>query len=429
MGLINDIANNFSSTDARGGNGTEFHHTRVEEVKSNQLETSIERLMYGNFLWGTTNNGLNYLKTGYEDDFAQVLRKLTKQSTTHAGILQKKSKMVSGIKAEYNLLGVKGKAKANEADIFLQNAAGAGKGIHSQFQHAAGQYQLNGGCAVLVKYKATVTKLISIKSLDANEFRRETNIEGVPKMDSFIVRRTFGYNAESLLDNSARKVAAASKFNKKDTEQLLYVMNPDSGQPYYGVPNYIAAFNFISADFEFGQQIYNSAANGFMPKIMATFFGRNMTKDDKRKQSENFEKSFIGSKSKNVISAWIKKPEEKPEIDVLNVQNLDKTLDVMARLNDQKILTAHNVTSPTLFGVMIGGKLGGTGNEMIAAYQIFRSTETLPDREILLNAFNGVLNTVGYTVDLKVYEEKIDLGTMNGGGSGKRNDLKEEDND
>ena len=65
MGLFKDIANNFSA-DARGGNGTEFHHTNTENVKSNQLEASIERLMYGEYLKGITNNGINYLKTGYD---------------------------------------------------------------------------------------------------------------------------------------------------------------------------------------------------------------------------------------------------------------------------------------------------------------------------------------------------------------------------
>lgn len=427
MGVLQDIANSFS-TDARGGNGTEFHHTNTENVKSNQLETSIERLMYGEYLRGTTSNGHNYLKMGYEDDFSQVLVKMTRQSTTHAGILQKKAKMVSGIRAKYGTEKVNGKAKASEADIFIKNAAGSGVNLHSQMKHAAYQYQLNGGYALLVRYNSSHTKLLSIKSLDAKEYRRETDINGVPT-NNFVVRRTFGYRAESLQNNESRIVTPYSKFSKDD-EQLLYVINPNSGQPYYGVPDYIAAYNFIAADFEFGQQIYSSAANGFMPKVMATFFGRNMTKDDKRKESQNFEQSFIGAKSKPVIVGWIKKPEEKPEIDVLDVNNLDKTLDVMSRLNDQKILTAHNVTSPTLFGVQVAGKLGGTGNEMIAAYQIFRSTETLPDREVLLNSFNTIIQSVGYNIELDVEEEMIDLGTMNGAGSGERNDInREEKND
>ena len=67
---------------------------------------------------------------------------------------------------------------------------------------------------------------------------------------------------------------------------------------------------------------------------------------------------------------------------------------------------------------------------MIAAYQIFRSTETLPDREVLLNSFNTIIQSVGYNIELDVEEEMIDLGTMNGAGSGERNDInREEKND
>ena len=424
MSILKNIANNFSDV-GKGDNGTQFHTANSETVKSNQLENSIEQLMAGSFEYGITNQGHYYQKTGYNDDLSLVLKKMTKQSTTHAGIIQKKGKMVAGLKFKYDTRKVNGKRKATEVDVFIKNAAGAGKSLHSQFRHAAGQYMLNGGYAILIKYNKDFTGFISVRSLDAKEFRRATDIQGIPIMDKFVVRRQFGTRAESLLDNESRYVAAFNKFNKKDREQLLYVMNPDSGQPYYGIPNYVAAYNYIAADHEFGTTILNSSSNGFMPKVMATFFGRNMTDDQKAAQSRNFKSSFFGSKAEPLITAWVKREEEKPLIDILDVKNLDKTLDVMSRLNDQKILTAHNITSPTLFGVMVSGTLAGSGNEMLGAYEIFRATETLPDREMMLESFNMILESLQYNIELKVEDVKIDLGATNGAGSGKRTDLKD----
>jgi hypothetical protein len=214
--------------------------------------------------------------------------------------------------------------------------------------------------------------------------------------------------------NQPKKIAAFDKFGKEQ-EQVLYVKNPYSNNHYYGVPNYISAFHFISADYEFGKHIRNSAANGFTPKVLATFVGRNMSNDQKRLEFDKFKASFVGSESETVIASWVKSKEDAPIFTPLDVSNLDKTIDILSRLNDAKILTAHNVTSPTLFGVMVAGKLGGTGNELVSAYQIFRATETLPNRANIMDSMNRVLNTVGYDkINLSIIEEPINLESIKG---------------
>jgi hypothetical protein len=64
---------------------------------------------------------------------------------------------------------------------------------------------------------------------------------------------------------------------------------------------------------------------------------------------------------------------------------------------------------------MVSGKLGGTGNELVTAYQIFRATETLPNREILLDSVNRILATVGYDkMGLSIVEEDINLESIKG---------------
>jgi hypothetical protein len=64
---------------------------------------------------------------------------------------------------------------------------------------------------------------------------------------------------------------------------------------------------------------------------------------------------------------------------------------------------------------MVSGKLGGTGNEMVAAYQIFRATETLPNRATLFSGVQRLLDTVGLgKMELEVIEEVINLESIKG---------------
>lgn len=403
MGLFDSITEYFASNTSVA---------KATTVPSNALERSIENLS-GKYKLGLTNEG-NYIKFGNSDDFPIIIEKMLKQSPVHAGIISKKSKMVSGIGIEYNTDAFKSKPKQSEVSAFIKNCSGKHAGLHDVMTHAAFQYELHGAMALLVKWNAQHSKIVQLTSLDIKGVRAgEPNEQG--KVTEYIVRRFFGIGADAVQHNEPRKIKSFDKFDKKNREQILYVKNPYSGNDYYGIASYVSAYHYITADYEFGKHIENSAANGFTPKVLATFIGRNMSSEQQREEYLKFKESFTGSEGDNFVVSWVKKQEDAPKFTPLDVQNLDKTIDVLSRLNDAKILTAHNVTSPTLFGVMVSGKLGGTGNELVSAYQIFRATETLPNRQILLDSVNRILATVGYDkIDVKIKEEEINLESIKG---------------
>jgi hypothetical protein len=404
MGLLNNIVDYFASNT--------FVQATEDSVAANELENTI-RDLNSRYKLGHTNVG-DYIKFGVNDDFPVILEKMLRQSPVHAGILTKKAKMVSGRNINYSDEFLKTKKAKQELKVFLKNCSGNNQGMYDVISHAAFQYEHKGAAAFYVRWNNTRTKILEFKSLDPKGVRAaEPNEKG--EVTHYIVRRSFGYGANSVQHNEPRKIKAFSKYDKSTKEAVLYIANPYSGNPYYGVPNYISAFHYIASDFEFGKHIKNSSENGFTPKVLATFIGRNMSAEQRATEYKNFKESFTGSEADNFIVSWVKKEEDAPKFTPLNVENLDKTIDVLSRLNDAKILTAHNITSPTLFGVMVSGKLGGTGNELVTAYQIFRATETLPNREILISNINRILSTIGFDeMNLSVVEEDINLESIKG---------------
>ena len=404
MGLFSTITEYFASNT--------YVQATEDSIVTNELENAV-RDLNGRYKLGHTGIG-DYIKFGINDDFPVILERMLRQSPVHSGILTKKAKMVVGNDINYSdeFLGTK-KAKA-ELKAFINHCGGNNKGLYEVLTHAAFQYEHKGAIALYVRWDKERTKILELKSIDPKGVRvGEPNEKG--EVTEYIVRRTFGYGANSVQHNEPKKIKAFNKFDKKATEALLYVTNPYSGNPYYGIPNYISAFHYIASDFSFGKHIKNSAENGFTPKVLATFIGRNMSNEQKREEYSKFKESFTGPEGDNFMVSWVKKEEDAPKFTTLDVSNLDKTIDVLSKLNDAKILTAHNVTSPTLFGVMVSGKLGGTGNELVTAYQIFRATETLPNREILLDSINRIFSTVGYDkMDLSIVEEPINLESIKG---------------
>lgn len=404
MSVFSQVVDFFSSNT--------FVVAKESNTIANPLEKSIENLS-NRYAVGNTRVG-DYIKFGYGDDFPIIIERMFSQSPVHSGIITKKAKMVAGngllesVDAAY-----KAPAKRAELKAFLSNCAGKSQGLYSQIVHASFQYELQGAFAFYIRWNQDHNKIVEFKSIDVKGIRAaEPNNDG--KITHYIVRRKFGKGDVSMQHNEPRKIPVFDKF-KKEREQVLYVKNPYSSNPYYGVPNYISAFHYISADYEFGKHIRNSAANGFTPKVLATFIGRNMSNEQKKSEFDKFKASFVGSEAETVIASWVKSKEDAPQFTPLDVSNLDKTIDILSRLNDAKILTAHNVTSPTLFGVMVAGKLGGTGNELVTAYQIFRATETLPNRQLLLESINRVLATVGYDkINIDIMEEDVNLESIKG---------------
>lgn len=404
MSVFSQVVDFFSSNT--------FVVAKESNTIANPLEKSIENLS-NRYAVGNTRVG-DYIKFGYGDDFPIIIERMFSQSPVHSGIITKKAKMVAGngllesVDAAY-----KAPAKRAELKAFLSNCAGKSQGLYSQIVHASFQYELQGAFAFYIRWNQDHNKIVEFKSIDVKGIRAaEPSNDG--KITHYIVRRKFGKGDVSMQHNEPRKIPVFDKF-KKEREQVLYVKNPYSSNPYYGVPNYISAFHYISADYEFGKHIRNSAANGFTPKVLATFIGRNMSNEQKKSEFDKFKASFVGSEAETVIASWVKSKEDAPQFTPLDVSNLDKTIDILSRLNDAKILTAHNVTSPTLFGVMVAGKLGGTGNELVTAYQIFRATETLPNRQLLLESINRVLATVGYDkINIDIMEEDVNLESIKG---------------
>ena len=139
--------------------------------------------------------------------------------------------------------------------------------------------------------------------------------------------------------------------------------------------------------------------------------GRNMSKDERKAAAENIQDKMSGSRSDQVLVSFVSRESEKPQIDMLDSSHLDKTIETMSRLNDAKILTAHNITSPTLFGVMTSGQtMGGTGTEMISAFNLFKATEIIPDRKVIIDAFSSLFDVTELVgVELEIIDEDINV--------------------
>jgi len=350
--------------------------TTVRNPINKNVESLLKNPQYkklGNF---------EYIKFGGGDDIDEILEILKSKSSTHSGIINRKAKMVAG-----NELVATG-ATGNDWDAFIKAAGGAYNAtLEKEWMKACNLYETYGAVGFLRQLDGS--KIVKFKALSPRQLRI-SKLGSKGEITDFIYRMSFSNGAGALFKGTERKIPVFDPVNKKNQkESIIYVSNPATDNDYYGLPNYVGAFDFIEADYQFGRTIHNAAENGFQPKVSATFIGRNMTDEQKKEHADKFKSNFQQSDGELAIVNYVRTKEEMPVIDKLDINNLDKTISVMANLNDAKILTAHSVTNPALFGVAIAGKLGNSGTELESSYNIFRTTETLPNRKLLIDAMTS----------------------------------------
>jgi hypothetical protein len=356
-------------------------------------------------------DGFEYLTFGASDDVDLMIDKLMYKSATHSGIITKKAKMItgSGLSVNSELIGTKN-AKLN---TLIKHAGGANVGLYLLITKASFEYTKSGAVGIIVEYgkpkegKEVPDGIVKFTVVPPRAMRfQRPDDSGV--FTHMVYKKSFKSGAQVP---DAEAIPLFDPFNTKDKKQFLYIKNPYSTLDSYGLPNWIGAFNFIEADYEFGVQIENAAKNGFTPRTHITMIGRNMSKDERRLAATNIQDKMSGSRADQILVSFVSRESEKPQIDMLDSVSLDKTIEAMSRLNDAKILTAHNITSPTLFGVMTTGQtMGGTGTEMISAFNLFKATEIIPDRKVILDSFASLFNVTELTnVELLIVEEDINV--------------------
>jgi hypothetical protein len=100
-------------------------------------------------------------------------------------------------------------------------------------------------------------------------------------------------------------------------------------------------------------------------------------------------------------------PNTKPTIDVIQIDNLHEKYEYVANYTQDRILVAHRVTSPLLFGIRTDNNgFSSQSEEMMTAFSIMQTMTIAPFQNLILNALDFALTEGGWD-DLELYFEQL----------------------
>ena len=176
---------------------------------------------------------------------------------------------------------------------------------------------------------------------------------------------------------------------------------------YYPLPDYVGALKVIELDAQVDNFHLNNISNGAVPSLAITTF-TNANEEEREAIEIMLRNQYGGTENAgSLIYMDVDSPENAPLITPIQSNGTDVYYTTINELVTQKILTAHRITSPEIFGIMTPGKLGGK-DEVANAYLLFVNTVVKPFQQAILDCFDEIFK-INYGNDYILGVEQLKL--------------------
>jgi len=324
-----------------------------------------------------------------QDDFFPIITDAYNTSTTHAACIEGIADLVFG------------KGMYSKNDLFDATLAR----IISQedIKRIAFDSKLYGNFAAQVVWNDEHTKVKKIYHTPVQNIRAE-KIYDTPKIQNYFYCSDWSDVREQ---RNKKKISAFGTSN--DKIELYYGKGYTPGKFYYSLPDWISALQFSFVEAELSNLHINNLENGFLPLTMINF-NTGVPSPEERAVIENgIVSKFTGTRnSGRFVISFNDDPALKPTIDSIQTENLHEKYQYVADYAQDRILVAHRVTSPLLFGIRTASNgFSSQSEEMMTAFSIMQTMTIFPFQNTIINCLSEILRVGGWGTDLELYFEQL----------------------
>ena len=325
-----------------------------------------------------------YIKFGDQDDYPDYLLLLLNKSSKHNAIISGKVNYIFGS-------GLHSMSDNAELKKWIEKCNRADEGMQEIAKKAIADSEVFGGFYWHIIPDRS-GKIAEIYHVDYRKIRSNKD------------RSEFFYK-EDWADRK-EKPQKLPKFSKDLKVPSIFAFREyRQGLGTYPLPNYIAAINYVEADYEVSKNTLANAKNGFAASKMINFFNGEPEDEQKKRQIEKrVNAKFTGSEGSKVMITFNNDVQKAPQVLDLGSSDLTKEdFSAVDNLITSNIYAGHQITSPMLFGIQEPGKLGQS-QELKYSYDIFKNTYVNAKQkqiEDVLNYFGAIMGLGG---DLKLQD-------------------------
>ena len=263
-----------------------------------------------------------------------------------------------------------------------------------------------GQCAMQVLYSKDHKKVISVQHISVHLICPEKcNKEGK------IANYYYSDNWDNVKEYAPMKVPAFNTSNS-DTE-ILFVKPYSVGMKYFSNVDYQGGLPYATLEEEIAQYLITEVQNSFSGTKIVNVNGGRYTDEQQDDISNKIKSSLTGSKGQKVIVAFNENQELATTVVDIPLNEAAKHYEYLSTESRDKILTAHNITSPLMFGIITGTGFSSNADELATSMTAFDNTIVRSFQDLLIDAFDSILafNNVTLKLHFKTlnpFEKPID---------------------
>lgn len=229
---------------------------------------------------------------------------------------------------------------------------------------------------------------IPVNLLRAEKCNKDGEIEGYYYSD----------NWEDTRNYVPKRIPAFGYSNEQ--VEILYSKPYAVGMKYYALPDYQGGLPYAKLEESIADYLINEVQNGFSGTKVVNFNNGVPTEEQQQIIKGKVLSQLTGSRGQKVIVAFNNNQESKTTVDDLPLNDAPEHYTYLSEECVKKIMLAHNVTSPLLFGLGSANGFSSNADEIKNASILFDNMVIKPIQDQIIEAFDKILHFNGITLKL-----------------------------
>jgi len=314
----------------------------------------------------------------HQDDYYDMLTEAYNTSTTNAACIEGVADLIYG----------KGLLTDNEE--FEDTLA---KLIPAEdLRRVSFDIKLYGNAAFQVMWNKDHTKITKLFHVPVQTLRAE-KLHGVTKVQAY-------YYCTDWNDTRKQKekIRIPSFGTSTEEREILFIKEYEPNRYYYSLPDWISALQYSFTEAELSNLHLNNIENGFLPVAMVNFNNGVPAPEERQTIESLLENKFSGTRNAGrFMVSFNDDAINKPTIDTIPIENLHEKYQYVAEYAQDRILVAHRIVSPLLFGIRTAANgFSSQAEEMKTAFSIFQTMTIQPFQQLILTAIDKALVEGGW---------------------------------
>lgn len=316
-----------------------------------------------------------WVNYGDQNDFPKYLRDLAHESPVHGSLVVAIGDMIAG-------KGIKSEQYQTELDALK---------IDELTYACAHDLKLFGGFFIEVIWSNDRTQIAKLNAIPFEECRIAINQEDESEIGIY---HSYDWSNTRKKKNTPEFIPKYNYLTRTEEPRQIYWCFTYTGSQAYPRPDYWSAINYIELDKQISIFHINQISNGLFPSTIINFYNGQATPEQKQQMMMDWENKMSGARNAGkVVMFFNERDQPKTEITPFPVNDADKQYQLMDTTAQQKIITAHRVTTPLLFGIRdTGGGFGSNKDEMATGLEIFNKQVIEPYQEKINKSIEELLS-------------------------------------